>query len=490
MNALIKIIGCCIITLFPVLCDAQNTTNANIILTDTALLSGNSTSKVCIKELTVSGTKKTRIYIVYREIQFKAGDSLLITDLQKELEQARFQVYNTTLFNEVKFELVALDANNINISVQVTERWYLYPVPQFNLVDRNFNEWYKTYNASFDRVNYGLKFVHYNLSGRRDQLRVYFINGYSRNISFSYTAPYSNRALTEGFTVGGGYVQKRELPYKTSYMDSLLFYPSDSATKARADFVYKNWYVNAGYIIRRGLFKKHVLSASYTWLKIADSVIDKSYNPNYFKDLVTSRGIIDLVYVQQYSNVNNVSYPLTGQTGFFSLHKRGLGFTGGINMFMLEAGYNRYFHLGKNWYYSIQTNGKIKLPFDQAYINQRGLGYGDNYLRGLEYNVIDGVATALVKSTFKKKIISFNVPFPFFPKLLTKIPFTFFAKAYTDMGYVYTKKVYATNLNNRLLYSGGFGIDVLTLYDINLRFEYSFNQLNKNGLFLHNQAGF
>ncbi|MBK8496479.1 MAG: hypothetical protein IPL50_16840 [Chitinophagaceae bacterium] len=136
-------------------------------------------------------------------------------------------MYNTTLFNEVKFELVALDANNININVQVTERWYLYPVPQFNLVDRNFNEWYKTYNASFDRVNYGLKFVHYNLSGRRDQLRVYFINGYSRNISFSYTAPYSNRALTEGFTVGGGYVQ-RELPYKTSYMDSLLFYPSDS----------------------------------------------------------------------------------------------------------------------------------------------------------------------------------------------------------------------------------------------------------------------
>ncbi|MBK8495451.1 MAG: hypothetical protein IPL50_10795 [Chitinophagaceae bacterium] len=155
---------------------------------------------------------------------------------------------------------------------------------------RNFNEWYKTYNASFDRVNYGLKFVHYNLSGRRDQLRVYFINGYSRNISFSYTAPYSNRALTEGFTVGGGYVQKRELPYKTSYMDSLLFYPSDSATKARADFVYKNWYVNAGYIIRRGLFKKHVLSASYTWLKITDSVIDKSYNPNYFKDPVTSKG--------------------------------------------------------------------------------------------------------------------------------------------------------------------------------------------------------
>ena len=159
-------------------------------------------------------------------------------------------------------------------------------------------------------------------------------------------------------------------------------------------------------------------------------------------------------------------------------------------MLTLEAGLNKYFDLGKNWYSSIQLNGKIKLPFEQAYINQRGLGYGENYLRGLEYYVIDGVATALARSTLKKKIISFNVPFPFFPNLLTKIPFTLFANTYADLGYAYTKKKYDTYLNNRLLYSGGFGIDILTLYDINLRFEYSFNQLKENGLFLHNQSGF
>ena len=159
-------------------------------------------------------------------------------------------------------------------------------------------------------------------------------------------------------------------------------------------------------------------------------------------------------------------------------------------MLQLEAGLNKYFDMGKNWYSSIQLNGKIKLPFDQAYINQRGLGYGENYLRGLEYYVIDGVATALVKSTVKKKIIAFNIPFRLFPKLFTKIPFTMYAKSYADFGFAYTKKSYSTNLNNRLLYSGGFGIDILTLYDINLRFEYSFNQLKENGLFLHNQSGF
>ena len=490
MSELKKIIYCCIILVLPLTGFAQKSNTQNFSFVDTALLRANTGNKVCIKDLQVTGTKRTKVYIVYREIQFKKGDSILIADLYKELEQARFQVYNTTLFNEVKFELVALDKANVSINVRVLERWYLYPVPQFKWVDRNFNEWYKTYKASLSRVNYGIKFVHYNLSGRRDQLRIYFINGYTRNVSFSYTTPYSNKKLTEGFTIGGGYLQKRELAIKTNYNDSLLFYPSDSATKARADFVYKSWYANAGYTIRRGFFTKHIFSASFTYIKIADSVLNKQNNPNYFKDPVNSKGFIDLIYTLQYSNVNNGSYPLTGKTYFVSAQKRGFGFTGGINMFQLEAGLNKYVDLGKNWYSSIQLNGKIKLPFDQAYINQRGLGYGESYLRGLEYYVIDGVATALVKSTVKKKLIAFNIPFRLFPKVFTKIPFTIFAKTYADVGYAYSKKTYATNLNNRLLYSGGFGIDILTLYDINLKFEYSFNQLNENGLFLHNQSGF
>ncbi|MBK8611346.1 MAG: hypothetical protein IPL84_15755 [Chitinophagaceae bacterium] len=471
-------------------CHAQKPKTTHIIFTDTTLLVQKPSSKVYVNSITVTGNKKTKALVVFREMQFKQGDSIPVSSLKSELEQARVQVYNTTLFNEVDFELAATDSVNVNILVRVTERWYWYPVPQFKWVDRNFNEWYKTYKASLERVNYGIKFVNYNLTGRRDQLRLYLINGYSRDISFSYSAPYVNKALTHGFNVGGGYSQKREFSYKTNYNDSLLFYPSDSAGKARNEFVYKNWYINGGFTIRKGLFKKHVFIAGYNYVEVAGEITDNKYNPNYFKDPVSSKSIIDLIYTQQYANVNNGSYPLTGKTYFFSIQKRGLGITGGLNMLGLEAGYTKFFDLGKNWYSSIFVNGKIKLPFDQAYINQRGLGYGEIYLRGLEYYVIDGVATALVKSTIKKKLLAFYVPFPFFPKLFTKIPFTFFAKTYADAGFAYTQKKYTTNLNNRLLYSGGFGIDILTLYDINLRFEYSFNQLGENGLFLHNQSGF
>lgn len=479
----LKKITCCFVILFSLFSHAQKTKTNNIVLSGTTLLQGDSARKVCVKSLLVTGTKKTKVYIVYREIQFKKGDSIIISDLLKELRQARYQVYNTTLFNEVNFELVAVDTSNVNITVHVTERWYLYPVPQFQFVDRNFNEWWTTYKRSFNRVNYGLKFVHYNFSGRRDQLRIYLINGYTRNISFSYNAPYSNRALTNGFSIGAGYSQNREIAYITDSTNKTRFYKKD-------DFTRNIFYASAGFTIRRGLFKKHFFSIGYSHQKVDDSIINVRYNPHYFKDPVTSKKIIDLSYVMQYSNVNNIAYPLKGMTWFIAVSKRGLGFTGGLNMLTLEGGLNKYFDMGKNWYSSIQLNGKVRLPFDQAFINQRGLGYGDNYLRGLEYYVIDGVATALVKSTIKKKIVAFKIPFRLFPKLFTSIPFTIFAKTYADAGVAYNKKAYYSYLNNRFLYSGGFGIDILTLYDLNLKFEYSFNQLKENGLFLHNQSGF
>ena len=118
------------------------------------------------------------------------------------------------------------------------------------------------------------------------------------------------------------------------------------------------------------------------------------------------------------------------------------------------------------------------------------MGFGGFYLRGLEDYVIDGVAAGLVKYTFSKKIIAFDIPVPFHIKSLPVIPIKIFAKTYADAGYAYNKQQYDSKLNNKLLYSGGFGIDILTFYDINIKLEYSFNQLGEKGLFLHGKGGF
>lgn len=446
-----------------------------------------SSAKFFIKDVIVKGNKKTKDYLILREMQFQKGDSVIIANFNNEIAQAKNQIYNTTLFSEVNMKYMVTSAYDVIVVVDVKERWYIYPVPQFKIVDRNINEWLKTYNASLKRANYGLKFLHYNTSGRRDQLRIYLLTGFSRDFSFSYSAPYSNKKLSEGFVVGAGFSQKKEIAYKTTFTDSLLFYRSDPE---RSRFVGSTAYVNAGYTVRKNFFNRHSFSVSFSHHTVSDSIVLPKNNPNFFGDAKTKVNIIDLSYTWQYINVNNVLYATKGKSAFLSLHKRGIGFTGGVNAFTVETGYTRFWDLGKNWFSVMALNGKIRLPFKQAYINQRGLGYGETYLRGLEYLVIDGVATAFSKFTLKKKLASFNIKVPFKLKTLTHIPFTFFGKVYGDAGYAYSKPQYITNLNNKLLYTGGFGIDIITFYDLALRLEYSFNQLGQKGLFLHSQGGF
>jgi hypothetical protein len=74
---------------------------------------------------------------------------------------------------------------------------------------------------------------------------------------------------------------------------------------------------------------------------------------------------------------------------------------------------------------------------------------------------------------------------PFKIKQLPYIPFSFYAKTFANFGFAYNKKEFETNLNNRFLYSGGFGIDIISLYDLKLSLEFSYNQLGEKGLFLH-----
>ncbi|MDB5203232.1 MAG: hypothetical protein JWQ27_2641 [Ferruginibacter sp.] len=443
-----------------------------------------SVGKVVISAIHISGNKKTKAYIIEREMKLKKGDSVTLDQLIKSIEQSRQLIYNTTLFTEVTITPQNINPQEVIINVGVKEKWYIYPTPQFQLVDRNFNEWLKVYHADFNRVIYGAKFAHYNLSGRGDQLRIYLLNGYARNFSFSYRAPYSNAALTEGFAVSAGYTQNREISYKTSLKNKLLQYRKEDA------FVRNIFSGSASYFLRRGFYKRHSFSFVYTQVNLDDSIITAKYNPQYFNEATAVKGYPDFIAGFQYVNTNNVNYPLKGKAYSLGVLKRGLGFKGGINMLQLDAALWKYFPHSNNWYSAVQVATKIKLPFTQAYINQRAFGYGDLYLRGLEYYVIDGVAAMLAKYTLKKKIISFNIPVPFKIKAIPKIPVTIFAKTYGDAGYNYNKPQLAGMLNNKLIYTGGFGLDILTLYDINMKLEYSFNQLGENGLFLHVSSAF
>lgn len=455
----------------------------NAIPQETQFSPSTDSAKLKVDKIIISGNKKTKSYIIEREMKFIAGEFTSAAQLAENLELSRQLIYNTNLFAEVTVQPAFKENSTIDINVTVREKWYLYPAPQFELVDRNFNEWANVYNYSLERVIYGLRFMHYNFSGRKDQLRFILLNGYARNFAVQYAAPYSNSKLDEGFGFSAGYTQNREISFSTSAQNKLQQYNNQKK------FVRNSFQTYAYYSSRKGYFSRHRYQLGYTYMTVADSVV-QHYNPSYFNDSSTHKNIIDLSYAYSYLNVDNINYPLSGKSFGISILKRGLGFTGSINLLSLDAAFNRYFNLQKGWYTSIETWGRIKLPFRQPYINRRALGFGDLNLRGLEYYVIDGSAATMAKLTLRKKIIDFKIPFPIKNKIVPYIPFAFYAKAFTDAGYVYSQADARAMLNNKFLYTGGLGIDVMSLYDVTVRFDYSFNQLGEKGLFLHITGGF
>ena len=456
------------------------TCNAQEILSRTGI-NNNEGKKVKVESIVITGNKVTHNYIIRRELNFKEGDSLETSGLNTQLELCRERVYNTTLFVEVKMSAIILTGSGCTINIVVKERWYIFPIPQFQLVARSFNEWVHKYHGSLERVNYGVNFTDNNLTGRRDKLKVSIINGFSQNLSAFYTTPYLDRKLVNGISIGGGYLRTREIAYLTNYNNQQLFYKHN-------DFVTDSWNVTVAYSIRKAITSRQVFRVRYTVTSIEDSLIN-IYNPKYFNSQARTKALPDFYYQLYYDDVDNILYPLKGVSAKLLIQKRGLGYSGSINMFSVFGQLDKYYSLGRKWYAGATIQAQIKLPFEQPYINQRALGFEENYLRGLELYVIDGVAYTLSKINFKREILHFTLPGIKGSKTYKKIPFTIYAKAFSDLGYVYAKKVNAGMLNNKFLYTGGFGLDFVTLYDFHIRLEYSFNQIGENGLFLHNGSG-
>ena len=97
--------------------------------------------------------------------------------------------------------------------VEVKERWYIFPVPYFKPVDRNLNQWLVEQKASLNRVNYGVKLLYNNVTGRNDKLKFWLIGGYTKQLSFSYDRLYIDKKMKWGMNVAFAMGKNREMNY-------------------------------------------------------------------------------------------------------------------------------------------------------------------------------------------------------------------------------------------------------------------------------------
>ena len=432
-------------------------------------------SHIAIRDIVVTGNKITKNYIVLREVQFVKGGSYSIAEILNGIQTSRQNLMNTTLFIDATVNFTNWDNDSMDIYVDVKERWYYIALPYFKPIDRNWNVWIKDYALSFDRVNYGVKFLGKNITGRNDRLNIWALNGYTKKLAFNYYNPFSDKKLRHGFGFDFSYSQNKEVNFDTKN-NTQQFYKDENK------YLKKQVYGGLIYSYRRGSVERHYVRLGIQAESIDDTI--SALNKNYFLSGKNNITFPEIRYTYQNYNLNYIPYPIKGKLIEFEFTKR--GFNKDMNLWQLYFKAGRYFSLPKKFYVGSVAEMHLRLPFDQPFYNQSMLGYNESYLRGLEYYVIDGVAGGFIRNTVGKEILNYRAKTGLKSKTYETIPFRFYLKAYVDAGIVYNKQNVTTNfLNNKMMYAGGVGLDIISIYDIVIRLEYSFNQLRESGFFVH-----
>lgn len=436
---------------------------------------------VMINRILIIGNKITRDRIITRELTFTVGDTVQFNKLDSILTTDQKKIYNLRLFNTVTIRVLTLNAIQVDLLIEVTERWYTFPAPIFELSDRNFNEWWQNYNHDFRRVNYGLRLYQYNFRGRNETLRLTGQLGYTRRLELSYRIPYIDRKQKQGLIFDFNYAEPKNTAYFTD--DHKLVFLEDDKTVRTAKTA------QVTYTYRRSFYETHSLSAGYSDTIIADTV--NFLNPNYFNDNRTRLrfGSISYSFVSEHRDV--IQYPLKGYqiTGF--IQKLGLGVGDNVNQWEMNLTYARHVDLGKNYYFSNFSSAYLSTPQTQPYALLGALGYRRQFVRGYEIYLIEGPNFFLNKTTLKKKIFSRNWNFEEIPiEQFRHFPVALYLKTYVDLGYVENYPYYDelninTRLSDRLLGSIGAGLDLVLLYDTVLRFEYTLNREQVRGFFFN-----
>lgn len=443
-------------------------------------------SHVTINRILIIGNKVTRERIISRELSLKTGDTVNLKRLEQIILLDQRKIYNLRLFNTVTIRSLDLGNGIVDLLVEVNERWYTFPVPIFELSDRNFNEWWQNYNHDLKRVNYGLRLYQYNFRGRNETLRFTAQFGFTRRFELSYRIPYIDRQQRHGLIFDFNYSEPKNLAYFTED-HKLLFLEAKRTLKKANGF-------GVTYTFRKSFYETHSFNFTYVNTHVVDTVL--FLNPNYNNNSSTRQIYGALTYSFNSEHRDVVAYPLKGYQLTAFIQKLGLGFGTSLNQWEMNLTYARYFDLGKNFYLSNFSSAYVSTPSDQPYSLFSALGYRRQLVKGYEVYVIEGPKFFLNKTTVRKKIFSRTWQLDAMPiEQFRHFPLTIYLKGYLDMGYVenypyYKSEGLNTRLSNTLLAGTGAGIDIVTAYDAVLRLEYTFTREKTNGFFFHMKKEF
>lgn len=441
---------------------------------------------VFIDSIGIEGNRKTRDALILRELDIRVGDSLSMESLGAALERNSLRLMNLGIFSQAKINVRQWrDGNRLSLGISLVEGWYLYPVPIFSLADRNFNVWWREFNHSLKRVNYGVDFTQLNFTGRADALKVNAQFGYSNRYEISYRNPVINRRQTLGLQTGVSYTRAHEVAV-TTRENKLVFRTNPDVWNIRRT---RAW---LGFTWRPKLLSTHNFSLEYHDNRVPDS-IGRVLNPDFFGGGALQQQHVSLVYTFEYDRRNIRPYPTEGWFTYLEVRQNGLLPADDLHLFRVKAEYARYWPFGEA--VSLETVGKLRFSLPRGkppYFNNPALGYGGDYVRGYEYYVADGLDFGLLRTSWHIRFFNREFDFKRYMPIeaFRVLPLKLFLALNADLGYARDPHFAANNpLTNRPLFGYGFGLDIVAYYNKTARLEWTWNDLGQFGFYLRVNTG-
>jgi outer membrane protein assembly factor BamA len=459
-----------------------------LILFQLPSFSQDTVQQITIRKILIEGNKKTKEYVIRRELTIKEGQVLNAAELDSLILINRLQVFNLKIFNEVNFNILNWNEDGLDLVIKVYEKWTIIPFPVIKFADRNVNEWWKQRGHDFKRLQYGLTVNWANFSGRNDLFRVSASFGFAQVFEGTYIIPQINKKGTIGLATTSTLMRSKRVAYNT--INDILQYLELSKV-----YHYTNIKFEPTIFFRPRINVTHYFEGGYGYTKVSDSVIIA--NPKYFTNQENTQHYVKVGYMFEADYRNIKAYATQGWLLRMGFTNYGLGFMDDVKMTTMFARFSKYDTWKKHPKWSLANYGKLQLSFrnKQPYNLQayQSLGYKENLVRGYELYVLDGQHALLFKTEQRFRLMEFRLKNikklqgkGIMQRSLAYLPINLMLKTYFDAGYVWDNQFELNNdLKNKWIFGFGVGLDLITFSNQLFRIEYSVNRKMENRLYLH-----
>jgi outer membrane protein assembly factor BamA len=438
-------------------------------------------SPYVIDSIHITGNTRTKEYIIKKELDFKPGDSILLSTSDRIFEKNESRLLGTALFVKAEFNIseINTETKKIEISVTVDEAWFIYPYFYLELTDRNLSEWYYEHGAALNRINVTLNLQHNNLTGNRDKLELKWQTGITKKWELSYAFPIISKKHNVGITFNILNKRSSEIAFNT-VNNKLAFHKDENKP------MFRQFRISSGLTYRPSVYNHHSLKLTF-FSNVIDTLISNSLNPLFFNNGDRQR-YLDIFYTFYRDKRDYRIYPTNGYFFYVEIEKAGLGLFSDLNQLIVWSGFERHLPVWKNIFTSINIEAKKSIINNKTpYYNNFALGYNDRFLNGYELYVIDGQDYVYVKSSQKYNFLKGNLNLSriISVRQFKHIPYYFYFSLNFDTGYVNNNSNFASNdFTNRMLYGYGAGLDFIVYHNL-FRFTYSFNHKGEGGFYFH-----